>query len=470
MKNAPNLKYQPKDKFTEVIIFAGTDAYAHAQHWIESEGRKHGDNVPPVYLGPKQLADLVNIRIVDDERRFARVYLAGEIEPIQINAIAEKLALAGVQEAKLYKGITDQEPENWRDYLQRIREQAERGEILTDEQYSQRKTTLPMSIGSAGYDTQLDYVVKGVIPANSLCSTYGASGSYKSFLACSWACHVATGRHWGGRRVAHGSVMYVVGEGGIGVPRRIKAWEIVNDERVKNLYLVNRPIFPAVPLDVDEMVIASRQVERETGKPVRMIILDTLARCFGGNDENDARDMGAFIRGCDELKRRTGATVLVVHHSGKDETKGARGSSAFRASLDAEYRIRREGADSEALVISCTKMKDAEELKEAAYDLRVVELFTDTDGELITSLVVVDKPRPPVELERIEEAGNKTENHAALWQCIRTRTAHGEACTIALLRDDMKKLGYEMKNFRRWLYKLESDGVIAIDGDYVRPL
>ncbi len=129
MKNAPNLKYQPKDKFTEVIIFAGTDAYSHAQHWIESEGRKHGDNVPPVYLGPKQLADLANIRIIDEKRRFARVYLAGEIEPIQINAIAEKLAAAGVQEAKLYKGITDREPENWRDYLQRIREQAERGEV-----------------------------------------------------------------------------------------------------------------------------------------------------------------------------------------------------------------------------------------------------------------------------------------------------------------------------------------------------
>ncbi|MXD67640.1 AAA family ATPase, partial [Escherichia coli] len=170
-----------------------TDAYAHAQHWIESEGRKHGDNVPPVYLGPKQLADLDNVRIVDDGRLYARVYLAGEIEPILINAVAEKLALAGVQDTKLYKGITDRETENWRDYLQRIRGQAERGEILTDEQYSQRKTTLPMSIGSEGYDSQLSYVVKGVIPANSLCSTYGASGSYKSFLACSWACHVATG-------------------------------------------------------------------------------------------------------------------------------------------------------------------------------------------------------------------------------------------------------------------------------------
>ncbi|WP_137689821.1 DNA primase family protein [Escherichia coli] len=142
MKNAPNLKYQPKDKFTEVIIFAGTDAYSHAQHWIESEGRKHGDNVPPVYLGPKQLADLVNIRIVDDERRFARVYIAGEIEPIQINAIAEKLALAGVQEAKLYKGITDREPENWHDYLQRIREQAERGEILSGRTEKKHKISL----------------------------------------------------------------------------------------------------------------------------------------------------------------------------------------------------------------------------------------------------------------------------------------------------------------------------------------
>ncbi|HGC0788078.1 TPA: DNA primase, partial [Escherichia coli] len=166
----------------------------------------------------------------------------------------------------------------------------------------------------------------------------------------------------------------------------------------------------------------------------------------------------------------TGATVLVVHHSGKDETKGARGSSAFRAALDAEYRISRENSDVTALVAACTKMKDAEEPKESAYDLKSVEVFTDTDGEEIVSMVVIDVPRAPAELERIEEAGNKSENHAALWQCIRTRTAHGEACTIAILRDDMKKLGYEMKHFRRWLSKLEKDGVICVDGDDVYPL
>ncbi len=42
-----------------------------------------------------------------------------------INAIGEKLAQAGVLEAKLYKGIPDQKPENWRQYLARLREQGE---------------------------------------------------------------------------------------------------------------------------------------------------------------------------------------------------------------------------------------------------------------------------------------------------------------------------------------------------------
>lgn len=133
MRSAPNVKALPKDKNTEAIIFAGADAYAHAQHWIESEGKKHGDNIPPVYLGKRQLVELDNLRIIDKGRQSARVYLAGDIEPVQINAIGEKLALAGVLEAKLYKGIPDREPENWREYLARVREQAEQGQSLVEE-------------------------------------------------------------------------------------------------------------------------------------------------------------------------------------------------------------------------------------------------------------------------------------------------------------------------------------------------
>lgn len=122
MKRAPNLKFLPKEKFTEAIIFAGADAYAHAKGWEEGLGKKIAeDTTPPVWLGTKQLAELDNLQIIDKGRRSARVYLAGNIEPRLINTIGEKLARAGVLDAKLYKGIPDRQPEDWHDYLERIR-------------------------------------------------------------------------------------------------------------------------------------------------------------------------------------------------------------------------------------------------------------------------------------------------------------------------------------------------------------
>ena len=129
MKNAPNVKLLPKDPFTEAIIFAGSDAWSHAKGWEEGMGKQiAGDDTPPVYLGPRQLADLDNLRIIDDGRRSARVYLAGDIEQLQISTIADKLAVAGVKEARLFKGIPDREPEKWN--MDRLRDAALRGESL----------------------------------------------------------------------------------------------------------------------------------------------------------------------------------------------------------------------------------------------------------------------------------------------------------------------------------------------------
>ncbi|HEM8806149.1 TPA: DUF927 domain-containing protein, partial [Klebsiella michiganensis] len=131
MKSAPNLKYLPKDKFTEAIIFAGEDAYSHAQHWIESEGKRVGDDVPPVYLGKKQLEELERLNIIDQGRRCVRVIRAGELSETQVSIIATKLALSDVKEARLFNGMFEPQPkENWTDVLPRLREEAERGESI----------------------------------------------------------------------------------------------------------------------------------------------------------------------------------------------------------------------------------------------------------------------------------------------------------------------------------------------------
>ena len=460
MKNAPNLKKLPKDKFTEAIIFAGTDAYNHAKNWTEGTGQRIADdNTPPVYLGPRQLAELDDLQIIDNGRRYARVYRAGELSEAETTAIATRLALAGVEDARFYSESFEL-LEDWTPRLAGLKEEAE-----LEEERTAVRHNLPITFGSEGFDREQDYTLKSYLPANSLCSIYGPSGSYKSFLAVSWACHIAAGIKWAGKRVSEGSVMYVVGEGGIGVPRRVRAWENVHGVKVDNLALVNRPVFPVRREEVLQVVKAARDIEVKKGKPVQLIVIDTLARCFGGNDENDAKDMGAFIEGCDTIKRETGATVLVVHHSGKDDTKGARGSSAFRAALDAEFNVRREG-DGGAIILTCTKMKDAEEPRAAAFDLREAELFTDRDGELVASLVLRDTPREPQEPDPdLAKVKHLSDNHVAIWQSIRSRTSKGEPCNVSVIRDDIIALLGEngRKGYKRWLDKMVRENLIAID-------
>lgn len=209
-----------------------------------------------------------------------------------------------------------------------------------------------------------------------------------------------------------------------------------------------------------------------TGMPVRLIILDTLARCFGNSDENTARDMGAFIQGCDAICYHTRAAMMIVHHSDKDQERGARGSSAFQAALDAEFNVRREGRRN-AITLSCTKMKDAEMPEVTAYDLEEVVIYTDSDGEPVTSLVLNDEPRQPD--DDLLSSGippgvpHITRNHTALWRCINQRISQNKPCTCTLLRDDLRAKGINVeKKFSRWLEKLLREQLIVLDGEQIR--
>lgn len=143
MKNAPNVKNLPADVMVEAIIFAGADAWTHAKAW--EEGNPIGDDIPPICLGPKQLAGLENLRIVDHNRRCARVYRAGTLTEKQITTIATQLALANVQEAR-FCSESFELLEDWTPRLAALRDEAERGESVV--------VQLPMR-----------HIQKGVAPA-----------------------------------------------------------------------------------------------------------------------------------------------------------------------------------------------------------------------------------------------------------------------------------------------------------------
>ncbi|EIH9802241.1 DNA primase [Escherichia coli] len=141
MKLAPNVKQQSrgiKHKETEVIIFAGSDAWSHAKQWQEQDGPASGDNVPPVWLGPNQLAELDTLKIVPDGKKRVRLYQAGELDLVETKKIGQKLAAADIQDANFYpEGMHVQKCENWRRYLNAERENIAAGLTMPEQKNTQ---------------------------------------------------------------------------------------------------------------------------------------------------------------------------------------------------------------------------------------------------------------------------------------------------------------------------------------------
>ncbi|EGA67690.1 helicase RepA family protein [Vibrio brasiliensis] len=325
--------------------------------------------------------------------------------------------------------------------------------------------------GSDGYDVQLDYLIEGVLPAQSFGVVYGPSGSFKSFLIMGWAAHVASGIEWDGRKVKQAGVLYVVAEGGIGAARRVKGWEkeYLGGKQLENYYSICVPVHIANPEALRMLQATIDEIETTQNTKIELVIFDTLARCFNGADENSTKDMNYFISGCDMLKATKGVSVLVVHHSGKSEANAARGSSALRAACDFEFKVTREAEDETsepALILSCEKMKDDEPIAKRSVKLKPVYVFTNQEGKKVYSLAADSKPELASAKELVD-ARPLSPAQTALWEIVRGRVASSQSTSRALVLDDFKALGFPQKNFSRSVQRLIDRGLLEErDGDF----
>lgn len=240
----------------------------------------------------------------------------------------------------------------------------------------------------------IPWLIRGMIEQGALAEIFGQSGCGKSFMVIDWGCCIATGTQWCGKDVEQGSVFYIAGEGHAGIGRRIRAWEIHS-----GVSLADAPIFfstaPAALMDsssAENVATAVEALVAEHGHP-KLIIVDTLARNLGCGEENSNADIGLFINNIDvNLRSRFGATVLIVHHTGHLEKDRSRGASALRAAMDSEYRLDVAG-DIRTLV--CTKAKESEPSPPLGFKMEQIVLdgWTDEDGELMTSAVLVSSSK-----------------------------------------------------------------------------
>lgn len=236
----------------------------------------------------------------------------------------------------------------------------------------------------------LAWCVRGVLPARGLAAIAGPSASGKSFLAFDLAAAIARGERWFGQRVEAAPVVYAALEGEAGYKLRAQAWEVhhgqslPSDDRLQ--LLVNDPFKLTEPQDVEDLA-----AEVPAGA---VVIVDTLNRAAPESDENSSRDMGLILEAAKRLQALTGGLVVLVHHTGKDESKGLRGHSSLFAALDAVVTVSRDGDRREWKM---GKSKDGADGEAHTFKLQVETLGFDEYGDPLTSCVVMPTNEPPKE-------------------------------------------------------------------------
>jgi KaiC/GvpD/RAD55 family RecA-like ATPase len=285
------------------------------------------------------------------------------------------------------------------------------------------------------------YLVADFVEAECLSMIFGDPGCGKSFLGVDLALSVATGTSFHGRKVLTGPVVYLAGEGHNGLIRRVEAWSKERKVDVSEcpLFLSQSAAQFLNDTLVREVAEAVEKVKDKFGPP-RLIVVDTVARSFGGGDENSTSDMTKFVAALDQFRETYGCTILLVHHSGHTEKKRARGNMALKGALDAEYRVEKKG---QGIVIECTKMKDAPEPKPIHFSLCSVELAIASDGKPITSAVL----RPSVDFSS-DFVKKMTDT-----QVLAINAYEAAVLAVGKLRDDGSFAGIHVEDWRDQFYR-----------------
>lgn len=260
-------------------------------------------------------------------------------------------------------------------------------------------------------ETKLHWFVKGFLPKGQSGVLFGPSGSGKSFLTFDMCAAISRGlEFWNGRRVTKGRVAYLVAEGVSGFRQRVKAYRAEHGVDASELDMMI--IAGVVPNVLDEGSVSRLKADLKAFGPFDLIVFDTFARVTAGANENSGEQMSLAIANCEAIGRSCGAMSLLVHHSGKDDSKGSRGWSGIMAAVDVELEVKRD-KDGDQRSITSTKQKDGEDRISYGFKLRTVVMGQDEDGDDITSCVVEYN-----DAGRVEKPTKLGHNQAALMRAL----------------------------------------------------
>jgi RecA-family ATPase len=189
-----------------------------------------------------------------------------------------------------------------------------------------------------------EWIIEDFLPHKSIIVLYGSPGSCKTFVALDISLRIANCLEWNNKAINKpGIVIYILGEGLNGIKKRIYSWHKYNKTSPSSTFITLPVSFNlSEEKDVHNLLATIEHIETKFNDKVVLIVIDTLARAITGIDENSSKDMNEVIKVVDKIKTYTNSSIMLVHHCGKDYTKGMRGSSALLGAVDCCIQIRKK--------------------------------------------------------------------------------------------------------------------------------
>jgi len=306
----------------------------------------------------------------------------------------------------------------------------------------------------------LSWVVKRVLPAESVGVMFGGSGSFKSFLALDVAMRIAHGLQWINQRTIQGHVVYLAAEGGVGVYRRVTAWHMEHklDPNAGKFHFIRRPLAL-----LTEAKSVRAEIEHLGVRPV-LVVIDTLSQTFTGVEDSSS-DMAPYLRSLrSDLAQAFKSCVLVLHHVGHGASERPRGSSAIQANSDFLIGVFRD-ENAMTTTAQVIHQKDGEIIKPVMFSLQSVDLGKDADGDPITSLV----PHHLCNADEVlaQDKRKREGNMGRLLAAIATGCPESEARDRFYASQGDKTQEAKQKAFRRTLDAAIGAGAVLCEGDWL---
>jgi hypothetical protein len=268
-----------------------------------------------------------------------------------------------------------------------------------------------------------NWLIKGILARGETSAWIAPPGAMKSALLAEAAICVGAGLDWHGyRNKGAAGVLYFAIERSDLVKRRLRAHRARLGLAGTPICVSSATIDLTHPEAFKKVIDTIRDAKTILGDDIGLVIIDTFAKLIAaaGGDENSAKDQGAVFANVQRVKNVTGVHVALIGHTGKDESRGARGSNALLGDVDVMVSI----SGDEIKSVTVTKANDAPEGPLFSFKSEVHDFGLDEDGDPIT-VNIVSSEEVSSQLAKKTRETKLTEMQEAMYRLLRDAGAAG---------------------------------------------